>query len=168
MAEPEPHGVSLTTTDGRLRIDFRWQGDRFVQSLFIEGKDVGTSIEGDADDAWPPSPPLQQLSLQEINGALVILGVGAAGRGHWSISVEVEQDADAHFIRFDVACRSNDQPKFLGSTYRLGDSVEVHSSEADARLDVAESGCQTVQAVLGEGHTHRWSYLMKAKASQGP
>ena len=165
MAESEPHSVSLTTTDGRLRIDFQWEVDRFVQVLFFEGKDVGTSIEGDADDAWPPSPPLQQLSLQEINGTPVILGVGAAGRGHWSVSVELEQDADAQSIRFDLACRSNHQPEFLGSSYRLDDSVEVHSSDTNARLEVGESGRQTVQAVLGEGSTHRWSYLMKAKTT---
>lgn len=89
MAETEPTALSLTTEDERLRVDFRWRDDRFVQELFVDSVAAGISVEGDAHDDWPSSPPLQQLSLEKINDSSVILGVGAAGRSHWSISVEV-------------------------------------------------------------------------------
>ncbi len=120
MADAKPQSLTLATSDGRLRLEFHWQRDRFVQQLFVDSVEAGNSIEGDAEDSWPSSPPLQQLSLEDINGSSVILGVGAAGRGHWSISVEIDHQSDgADAIKFELACRSKEQPPFLGSSYRL-------------------------------------------------
>ena len=89
MAEAKPQSLTLETSNGRLRVAFHWQRDRFVQQLFVDSVEAGNSIEGDAQFAWPSSPPLQQLSLEEINGSKVILGVGAAGQGHWSTKMKV-------------------------------------------------------------------------------
>jgi hypothetical protein len=114
------------------------------------------SIEGDEDEAWPTSPPLQQLSLERINDAPVILDVGAAGTGHWSISLGLEPD-DPSASKFDLACRCPQPPTFLGSRYQLskqlsmqalGEQVQVHN----------EAATITATIPVRESDTYQWSY----------
>ncbi len=159
MAEAKPQSLTLETRDGRLRIAFHWQRDRFVQQLFVDSLQAGNSIEGDAQDAWPSSPPLQQLSLEEINGSQVILGVGAAGQGHWSISVEIDrQEEGADAFKFELACRSKQQPPFLGSTYRLADSIVLAPTDCASQV---RDGRTIASPIELDSQTHRWSYLLK-------
>jgi hypothetical protein len=124
----------------RVRLRFFWRGDRYAHRLELadwpEG-DVGLeSLEGDAGDAWPPSPALQQLSVQQGDGGQpCALLLGMAGKSHWSMSVE----ARASTLWFDVACRLQQQPDRLGSSYRvveqtpfqIGDIPFVLESEPD-------------------------------------
>jgi hypothetical protein len=177
MADIEPRGASLATPDGQLRVEFRWHSDRFVQKLFALGDEVGSSVEGDALDPWPPSPPVQQISLEEVAGSTVILGLGAAGRCHWSISVEVDRREDSQAILFDLACRCSDHPGFLGNTYRVSRCIELLSpSGADLAGDGdpidraaasdpgAEGDCiVTVHATNRDRNTYRWSYRLELK-----
>lgn len=156
MTHSSPAVLSLTTPDGLMRLDFQWQADRFVQHLFLEDVDVGTSIEGDTLDPWPCSPPLQQLSLEQIDEAEVILGVGAAGRGHWSISVEIDREANSAF-KFDVACRCPEPPDFLGSRYRLSDNLEMQALIDEVQIE-REAALVTAAAPLQTADTYRWSY----------
>jgi hypothetical protein len=159
MAEAKPQSLALETSDRRLRVEFHWQRDRFIQQLFVDSVEAGNSIEGDAEDAWPSSPPLQQLSLEDINGSRVILGVGAAGRGHWSISVEIDQQNDgAGAIKFELACRSKQQPPFLGSTYRLADSIVLTPSDCASQVGDDRTVASPVDL---DSQTRRWSYLLK-------
>ncbi len=159
MAEAKPRTLALATSDGRLRVEFHWQHDRFVQQLFVGSLAAGNSIEGDAEDSWPSSPPLQQLSLEDINGSNVILGVGAAGRGHWSISVEIDSQSDgAQAIKFELACRSKEQPPFLGSSYRLTDSIVLTPADGTCQL---RDGRTIAGPVDLDSQTHRWSYLLQ-------
>ena len=159
MAEAKSQTLTLETSDGRLRVEFQWQRDRFTQLLFVDSVEAGNSIEGDAADAWPSSPPLQQLSLEEINGSKVILGVGAAGQGHWSISVEIDhQNEGADAFKFELACRSKQQPPFLGSTYRLADSIVLTPTDCASQV---RDGRTIAGPIDLDSQTHRWSYILK-------
>ncbi len=74
--------------------------------------------EGTSDEDWPASPVLQQVHACPLpQGRQGILGVGMAGRSHWSIAVETLPDRPG--VSMDVACRVQAQPQSLGSTYRL-------------------------------------------------
>ena len=159
MAKAKPQSLMLATSDGRLRVEFHWQRDRFIQRLFVDSVEAGNSIEGDAEESWPSSPPLQQLSLEDINGSSVILGVGAAGRGHWSISVEIDNQSDvAEAIKFELACRSKEQPPFLGSSYRLADSIVLTPADGTCQL---RDGRAVANPVDLDSQTHRWAYLLQ-------
>jgi hypothetical protein len=81
------------------------------------------SIEGNAEQAFPPSPPLQQLHRTELpDGRTALLLVGMAGRSHWSVSCEVEPGQAR--ILFDVACRAVPASwATLGSAYQFSTVV---------------------------------------------
>jgi hypothetical protein len=159
MADAKPRTLALATSDGRLRLEFHWQRDRFMQQLFVDSVEAGNSIEGDAEDSWPSSPPLQQLSLEDIKGSSVILGVGAAGQGHWSISVEIDSQSDGtDAIKFELACWSKQQPPFLGSSYRLADSIALTPADGASQL---RDGRIIVSPVDLDSQTRRWSYLLR-------
>ncbi len=157
-SQPSPDPVVLTV-EGFGRAEFIWQQDRFVQR-FVDGDiETGHSIERIADEMeeWPASPPLQQLSLQLIGHQNVGLGVGDAGLSHWSISVEPVDDGRAG-LKFDLACRCKTSPLWLGSTYQLGDSLELIAL-GDSRLDRQTSGI-SVRPSEQPDSTHRWTYLI--------
>jgi hypothetical protein len=102
------------------------QGDRYAHR--IEAFDAAQaawvtafeSLEGEPDDDWPPSPPFQQLHVEERPTGRVILLVGMAGRTHWSAAVEATVDRNG--IAFDVAARYQTPPEYLGSNYPYVDS----------------------------------------------
>jgi hypothetical protein len=74
------------------------------------------SLEGTSHELWPPSPPLQSCSLQEIRpGQIAAFLVGMAGKSHWSASIEAVPSQGV--VVFDVACRVPQMPDWLGSTY---------------------------------------------------
>jgi hypothetical protein len=98
------------------------------------------SLEGTSHELWPPSPPLQSCSLQEIQPAqTAAFLVGMAGKSHWSASIEtIPGQAE---VVFDVACRVSQIPDWLGSTYspsvvRVKDqhSMQVQSPVAILRI----------------------------------
>src|ERR1044072_2775417 len=67
-----------------LSIEFLWLSDRFQQVISIVAADgqrqqLLESIEGSSDDAWPPSPPLQSLTIEDRPASRVALLVGMAG-----------------------------------------------------------------------------------------
>ncbi len=77
------------------------------------------SVEGDDQEVFPPSPPMQQWALTELGGGRqAALLMGMAGRSHWSLSVEPGMPEP--LIRFDVACRTSavDRPA-LRSVYQM-------------------------------------------------
>lgn len=171
--------ISVTTLDGRIRAEFRWCRDRFEHRLLLDHTEVARSVDGDADEPWPDSPPLQQLSLEAINGQPTILGVGSAGRSHWSISVQPESPSRGKSgIRFDVAARARQPGGRLRSTYLVSESLCVEpidaqiSSEPSRQIDVSstESSPQywrrmvarpdvdSLEAGLTSPSTDRWSY----------
>lgn len=131
---------------GRLSLSLA--GDRVLQVIFVRLADrighrlelqsnsqpprvIAESWEGTTDEAWPASPPLQQLHLEDRGGGQrVALLVGMAGRGHWSLVVE--PTADRRGFLFDAACRLAAIPTQIGSAYRW----LVPSAEGEVELQV--------------------------------
>ena len=143
--------------------DFAWvaekQGDRFQQHLSMRTKEgqavrlFGT-VEGDAETRWPPSPPVQDLSLEKAGPSHFFLaGVGMAGDSHWSISVSraeleptsglLEEPIDlpgaAVGLDFDVACRVKQSPVWLGSTYSFPGAIGNWQQAAHGRQEWADA-----------------------------
>lgn len=121
MSKP-PAMIEFRDAAGRsLRVEFIRRQDRYAHVISrLEGNiafPIWESFEGTDADDWPPSPPLQQLSVETLSdGRRVALLVGMAGTSHWSLSVEAAPEGGA--IIFDAACRVTQSPVALGSSYR--------------------------------------------------
>ena len=135
--EAEPQGRH------RLRIDFFKLGDRFGHRLSVVLRDeyggetpipLAESVEGPPDDPWPPSPPLQSLSMEKLpDDQTAALLVGMAGRSHWSASI-VTNDFDARMLKFDLACRCQAIPGSIGSEYQAMQGVALKIAKGCAML----------------------------------
>jgi hypothetical protein len=177
---------ALTPAGDGLRAIFFWRVDRFAHR--IERIESGAttplleSLEGSDLDRWPPSPPLQQLTVESLpDGRAVALLVGMAGASHWSMTVEREPDAAA--LVFDVACRVKEEGGALGSAYRSlvrhelkdesallhrpggqGQPVKVESlptagSDGNAHVETDGRGVQIRPAFeINVNQTARWKY----------
>lgn len=154
-----------------LRVEFFWQTDRYAHRLVAsDGATLLTSIEGTDEDIWPPSPPLQQLSVEELRpGTEVMLLVGMAGKSHWSVSIEPQADS-AGFI-FDVACRLREPARWVGSSYRIANSAQPSLRLTSLPINDTPVSCHiaerrdeaivTPAAGVPEGSgTVRWKYLL--------
>lgn len=164
----------VVDSDGNgMVVRFEWTGDRYrhVIQTIREGvvSDVLRSVESDSETDWPLSPPLQQLSVEPIDGANVALGVGAAGRGYWSCSISPQWNAGKPSILVDVALRTASPADFLGSTYDcLSDNlvVQAGSESVAAALEPLEGQIRVVPVVSGSGgsaknQTTRWLYRVE-------
>ena len=134
----------------KLRIEFFKMEDRYAHrlSVVLIGKageetvvPLAESVEGTADDPWPPSPPLQSLSIEELTlDRTAALLVGMAGRSHWSASIEAEFPPRPFVgtAKFQLACRFTTVPQRLGSTYRIAPGVVMRTAKGLmlANLDV--------------------------------
>jgi hypothetical protein len=108
--------------DSHLRVSFHWAVDRYAHTVWAcRGKEAAAvlqSVEGQSDEQWPASPPIQQLNCQRRDGKpAALLGVGMAGRSHWSLSVDVARLLPA--LAFDVASRPRGEGGRLASRYRI-------------------------------------------------
>lgn len=135
---------ALDPAGNGLRVAFAWHGDRFHHS--IQGMSHGEpmllaeSVEGGADNPWPPSPPLQQLHKQcNDSGGEILLLTGMAGSSHWSGSVTATVGESGPEVTFDLACRHRMKPHWLGVTYRLGEGVEAEMIGEVVTLKVEKS-----------------------------
>jgi hypothetical protein len=147
-----------------LTVEFSWREDRFVHEFVLPDGSRIASIEGDAAESWPPSPPLQQLSLERIDGCEVILGVGAAGIGHWSISVESTVIPEQrHAFKFDLACRCKTECDWLGSSY-LGTELLAFVPTAGARLTHDGDRLALEPDESSADPTSRWAYWVSSAA----
>lgn len=183
--------LEIAVAEGALRVTFEFFKDRYAHrvDLIADGTvlPLVTSCEGDEYDAWPASPPIQQLTLHQHpgSGERFLLGVGMAGQSHWSLSVETDPAEPA--LIWDVACRVSPPVRWLGSTYRLCSPVErsddaFQSALMESRLEwfsgphVPNEGgcaiervdeflrivpCQSTQDVVTRA-TIRWRYGLRA------
>lgn len=118
------HSNNLATglVAGSIRVVFEFAGDRYLSRIEVESRGewlpIMESVEGTSQDHWPPSPPLQDLRLEErpphSRNALL---VGKAGQSHWSLSVLA--DFTNERLTFEAACRARAVPTSLGSEFRI-------------------------------------------------
>lgn len=162
-----PADVVLTLDDDSLQVRFVWQGDRFVHSILCQDQVTARSVDGDSQQAWPPSPPIQQLSLEHLGGQDVILGVGAAGKSHWSVCVEPVTDSQGRSaLKFDWACRSSQALADLGTEYRIAEAAGAGALEFDALESCKQQGkgdavvlCPSAEA---KASTWQWAYQVRS------
>ena len=111
------------------------------------------SLEGADQEAWPSSPPFQEVHIERPrNGIETALVVGRAGRSHWSASIEADRSQEA--ITFDIACRSSGAIEWLGSRYRclvevgaLPDGARTLVLTPEYELEVLEGDLQLTEMV---------------------
>ena len=70
--------AEIATREGGLSIQFARAGDRHSHQILVAGQVLAASVEGGGEDDWPPSPPLQQLSIEDLGNGPVGLLVGMA------------------------------------------------------------------------------------------
>ena len=173
---------------GNLRVQFTWHGDRWRHSIgFLEDghfRPVLQSIEGEAEDEWPCSPPFQELQFESRGNYSVTLLVGRTPKCHWSLSIEVEPERSV--ARFDVACRVPAQEALgtLSSTYQsLAGKPVIQGGVwlwSDRLTMQAESGSslwpETDGGVVVEADpesfvfpaTFRWQYTLRCREGSMP
>lgn len=124
----------IRLASGSTIAEFTWHRDRWRHDVTTT---VGhwVSLEGGDDDRadarWPASPALVELSLIALADGPAVLGVGLAGRSHFSLSVRpCPRTADT--ILFDAACRIHEPAAWLGSTYRGSEGLAVRIEAATA------------------------------------
>lgn len=128
-AKPRPAQVLSV---GGAEVRFEWRGDRWTHAVRFEGlPDLPTtgpwlSVEGPGDnsrdDRWPPSPVFVELHTHPAAGSVAVMGLGLAGRSHFSASIGPDSQVPGA-LRFDIAARIHEPPVQLGSTYRSGGST---------------------------------------------
>ena len=150
------HIESIGTDATGLRASMEWRNDRFVHVIdWFAGEQAFRlleSVEGSDEEPWPPSPALQQLSVeQRTQSRQVGLMVGMAGNSHWSMSIE--NDNAERSLVFDVACRVADEKAgSLGTTYRSTVPVTiVDHVQKIAELSIAGRTCRIKIESTGRG-----------------
>jgi hypothetical protein len=150
----------LRLAAGATEVVFEWAGDRWrhrVQSGAADPRrSIVESLEDAVDDAafsdprWPASPVIVALMAGPGTPAPTLLGVGAAGRSHFSLAVTVHPTLGDTLL-VEVACRVHQRPGRLGSTYRHG------AGDAARIVVVAPEPCPEP---AGLPRTIRWSYAI--------
>jgi hypothetical protein len=109
--------VSLAAGD--TVVAFTWSGDRWRHEVTSGGRWIAESVEGagDGDATWPASPALVELSLVDAGGTAAVVAVGLVGRSHFSASI-TPHPTQPDTLRFEIAGRLQEAPRWLGSTYR--------------------------------------------------
>lgn len=106
---------------------------------------VLASVEDDAAQAWPSSPPLQSIHCELLpSGGTAALLVGMAGKSHWSASIESLPGEGA--LVFDFACRVRETPLRLGTTYQ----VQAATGQSSVPRSIQRMGEAEVLFSLGE------------------
>jgi hypothetical protein len=130
-----------------LRIEFLRLQDRYAHRILAVGCEelpvlLLESVEGAAEDLWPPSPAFQTLNLEDLQdreesteSVAVAMLVGMSGLTHWSMTVKPLYDADAlgdpshqPGFYFDAAARLKLVPKVLSTRYLIGKRVRAQHS----------------------------------------
>jgi hypothetical protein len=164
VSDVRSHSVAeLSAVDGyghRLLVEFYWLGDRYGHSISSVRRGsrrlLLESFEAGDDVFWPSSPPFQNLNecavRSDSNRGDVTMLVGAAGKSHWAMCVTPRD----HWINqnpliyqaelfFDVSCRVDDPPNWLGSSYRvLAGQIAISEKRRRARVPANSPSCEVV------------------------
>ena len=127
--------ISLTHSNhsgsGSVSIDlvFEKTGDRWAHRLVLLVEDrefpILESTEVSADPDWPSNAPLQEVSHHDLPDGEAILGVGMAGKSHWSASFSIDNNQ----IKSDLAClqKTISENASLASTYQTCKGTQIES-----------------------------------------
>ena len=105
----QEHQIELTSGSQRgLYVRCKWNQDRFQHEIGLLIQDtripVLESCEGNSDDIWPISPPLQQIQQQQIEESQVLLAIGMSGASHFSTSMLLRSDERMIELQIESAC----------------------------------------------------------------
>ena len=112
-------------------------GGRFESHVHIVStKEPGELLLRSDDESlndWPNSPPIQECLDYETHGIRpgVLLATGMARTSHWSASIESATTHGNDAIQWDIACRTNVRPQFLGSTWIVSDRATTTMLEME-------------------------------------
>ncbi len=148
--EGSPSSIpAIRLASGPTIVAYTRAGDRWRHEISTADGGLWQSVEGttelNPDPCWPASPVLTEVSLMEAAGGPALLGLGLAGRSHFSLCVTVHPD-EPESLLFEAACRLSGLVGWLGSTYR----------EPGGRLIVLKA----VTEPLTPPTTVCWSYLV--------
>ena len=161
-----PQSFAIANHDRTLAVEFHRHNDRWAHEIRIRAEEgqsqslVATSIEGTVSDHWPPSPPLQEISQEHVNGRPALMGVGMAGRSHWSLSVsQADLNNGQQALLFDWACLANDPNSVqqLGSQYSFEMKPTVKLRDLDRTLLDFDGIKVEVRGVSGQDGSTRVS-----------
>jgi hypothetical protein len=146
-----------------LSVRFIWTQDRYSHEIVTaSGKLI--SVEGDSTQAWPASSPIQHLAEHHCGDSLVLLGLGSAGTGHWSLSVTLEITPSVAGLLFEYACRSQATPLQLGNTYRsIGIRPQVTLIAGSVAQELSSGMNYFRPCHLVAPGTTQWSYRIHVK-----
>ncbi len=161
---PKPSTNDLRIVLDAVEIVFSWCGDRWSHAIHFPGHadaDTWQSVEGPeepgGDAAWPVSPVIVELS--PVPSAAAVVGVGRAGRSHFSVSFTAKPASSfpagsGSHLFVECACRIQEPPGWLGSTYQKVGSAGTPSSltRIPALIDPATTGSLP--------RTVSWSYFV--------
>jgi hypothetical protein len=120
---------------GATSVTFTWSGDRWEHAVLVADGRRWRSVEGPGhaggDPRWPASPALVEVSLVAAGSGPAVLGVGLAGRSHFSLSVVACPDR-ADTLLFEAAARIVEPATWVGSTYH--ENVGVVRAAADRTI----------------------------------
>ncbi len=177
MSKPATRRVEYDS----VRVDFVPSGDRIAHVIYVREPAAANqavtagaterpwiellrSVESAADVAWPDSPPLQELHIEDRGGKPVALLVGRAGKSHWSASFGCESaDSGEESLVIDIACRVSTPPVLLGSTYAFAAGVSWLGKTLHGGDDYARS--QAITLIARE--TANWQFAVDAPSSLG-
>lgn len=159
-----------------FRLEFSKTLDRFAHQIVqVEDQSESVileSVEGSAEQIWPSSPPLQDISIEPINGENAALLVGMAGTSHWSMSVtnSISPEGDIGW-EFDVACRLKQNPSWMGNTYSVFEADQakfkiLSKSDVEFYLEAKENLAQELVCVrcnflkIETSRTLQWKYAI--------
>lgn len=177
----------IETSSGPLVARCFSAGDRTGHGVWWRGDEADlilSSLEGTPDQAWPSSPPFQEIVAENIaaGGRPALLGVGMAGKSHWSATIEGDGFTEA--VAFDIACRTAAAPALLGSAYLIAegwtaeriDDRSLAIRHLDGREVILDTIGNCALAWAGKnialkpsfdatqhqrGQTYRWRYVLK-------
>ena len=99
-------------------------------------------------DTWPASPVITEVTPTKAMGRPALVAIGLAGRSHFSASLTAS-DAEKDSMLVEVACRAQEAPKWLGSTY-----FQYGESPTDALIAIQPKAIDTFDKPM----TILWSY----------
>jgi len=114
-AEPR---LCIENSGKTICVEFYRFGKQFGHRIGFHGFNgqpiFANTVETFSDPVWPDAPPVQDVHFEERGSSQVLLGLGMAGKSHYSVSI-CSNTRDE--LKFEFACHLKENPGFLGSVY---------------------------------------------------